>query len=37
MLFNGWEPPLSNRSMKSVQDEILALLDERLAGTAAAR
>lgn len=31
MLFNGFKPPLSNGSMKNVQDRILALLDERLA------
>ena len=30
MLFNGFRPPLSNRSMKAVQDRVLDLLDERL-------
>ena len=36
MLFNGFEPPLSNRSMKKVQDDLLALLDEQLAAAAVA-
>ncbi|BAM04782.1 D-alanyl-D-alanine carboxypeptidase/D-alanyl-D-alanine endopeptidase [Phycisphaera mikurensis] len=37
MLFNGFRPPLSNRSVKRVQDAVLAVLDERLSAEPASR
>ena len=36
MLFNGFRPPLSNRSVKAVQDRILDLLDEELSAAGVA-
>ncbi|BAM03466.1 D-alanyl-D-alanine carboxypeptidase/D-alanyl-D-alanine endopeptidase [Phycisphaera mikurensis] len=34
MLFNGFAPPVSTRDVRRVQDEVLALLDRRLAPAA---